>query len=104
MATQLHQPEKSCDLELEEADMGGTVTPLAQAHSAHLEAPDGGWGWVVLMATILVLALTLAFPSCMGIFYNDLQAEFSATNSETSWVPSIMTAVLHAGGSNTGKQ
>ncbi|XP_056286240.1 monocarboxylate transporter 6 isoform X3 [Pseudoliparis swirei] len=63
-----------------------------------IEAPDGGWGWVVLAATIVVLALTLAFPSCMGIFYTDLQNEFHATNSETSWVPSIMTSVLHAGG------
>ncbi|XP_029954396.1 monocarboxylate transporter 6 [Salarias fasciatus] len=61
-------------------------------------APDGGWGWVVLVATILVLALTLAFPSCVGIFYTDLQNEFHASNSETSWVPSIMTSVLHAGG------
>ncbi|XP_037320476.2 monocarboxylate transporter 6 [Pungitius pungitius] len=61
-------------------------------------APDGGWGWVVLAATIVVLALTLAFPSCMGIFYTDLQNEFNASNSETSWVPSIMTSVLHAGG------
>uniref|UniRef100_A0A4W5L9W7 Solute carrier family 16 member 5 n=1 Tax=Hucho hucho TaxID=62062 RepID=A0A4W5L9W7_9TELE len=60
-------------------------------------APDGGWGWVVLVATILVLALTLAFPSCIGIFYTELQAEFSSSNTETSWVPAIMTAVLHAG-------
>lgn len=62
------------------------------------EAPDGGWGWVVLLATILVLALTLAFPSCVGIFYTDLQNDFHASNSQTSWVPSIMTSVLHAGG------
>ncbi|XP_071778951.2 monocarboxylate transporter 6 [Centroberyx gerrardi] len=61
-------------------------------------APDGGWGWVVLVATILVLALTLAFPSCIGIFYTDLQTEFNTSNTETSWVPAIMTAVLHAGG------
>ncbi|KAM3864485.1 monocarboxylate transporter 6 [Diretmus argenteus] len=61
-------------------------------------APDGGWGWVVLVATILVLALTLALPSCIGIFYTDLQTEFNASNTETSWVPAIMIAVLHAGG------
>lgn len=68
-----------------------------EQHSGNL-APDGGWGWAVLTATILVLALTLAFPSCIGIFYTDLQKEFQASNSETSWVPAIMTAVLHAGG------
>lgn len=62
------------------------------------EAPDGGWGWVVVASTILVLALTLAFPSCIGIFYTDLQTEFHASNTETSWVPAIMTAVLHGGG------
>uniref|UniRef100_A0A3Q3VWG2 Major facilitator superfamily (MFS) profile domain-containing protein n=1 Tax=Mola mola TaxID=94237 RepID=A0A3Q3VWG2_MOLML len=61
-------------------------------------APDGGWGWVVLLATNIVMALTLAFPACVGIFYTDLQNDFDATNSQTSWVPSIMTSVLHAGG------
>lgn len=68
-----------------------------EQQNEHL-APDGGWGWAVLMATIVVLALTLAFPSCIGIFYTDLQNEFQASNSEISWVPAIMTAVLHAGG------
>uniref|UniRef100_A0A8D0GUR4 Solute carrier family 16 member 5 n=1 Tax=Sphenodon punctatus TaxID=8508 RepID=A0A8D0GUR4_SPHPU len=59
---------------------------------------DRGWAWMVLLATVLVQALTLAFPSCIGVFFTDLQHEFQATNSETSWFPSIMTAVLHAGG------
>ncbi|XP_052408482.1 monocarboxylate transporter 6 [Carassius gibelio] len=61
-------------------------------------APDGGWGWVVVAATVLVLAMTLAFPSCIGIFYTDLQKDFQASNTETSWVPAIMIAVLHACG------
>ncbi|XP_026071017.1 monocarboxylate transporter 6 isoform X2 [Carassius auratus] len=61
-------------------------------------APDGGWGWVVVAATVLVLAMTLAFPSCIGIFYTDLQNDFQASNTETSWVPAIMIAVLHACG------
>lgn len=68
-----------------------------EQHSGYL-APDGGWGWAVLTATMLVLALTLAFPACIGVFYTDLQREFQASISETSWVPAIMTAVLHAGG------
>ncbi|XP_003961167.3 monocarboxylate transporter 6 [Takifugu rubripes] len=70
----------------------GTSTGVTDA------APDGGWGWVVLLATIMVMALTLAFPSCVGIFYTDLQNDFHADNSQTSWVPSIMTSALHAGG------
>lgn len=80
--------------EAEEQPRGG----VAVSHGGVVEAPDGGWGWVVLLATIMVLALTLGFPSCVGIFYTDLQNDFHASNSETSWVPSIMTSVLHAGG------
>ncbi|XP_012695188.2 monocarboxylate transporter 6 [Clupea harengus] len=79
------EPEQEQEQEKEETQSG-------------LEAPDGGWGWVVVASTILVLALTLAFPSCMGIFYTDLQTEFKTSNIETAGVPAIMTAVLHGGG------
>ncbi|KAM9425806.1 monocarboxylate transporter 6 [Pholidichthys leucotaenia] len=89
--------ESILDCELEEKEQGGEHGHSAAAVGA-VTAPDGGWGWVVLAANVLVLALTLAFPACMGIFYTDLQNEFHATNSETSWVPSIMTSLLHAGG------
>nr|XP_019964812.1 PREDICTED: monocarboxylate transporter 6-like [Paralichthys olivaceus]XP_019964813.1 PREDICTED: monocarboxylate transporter 6-like [Paralichthys olivaceus] len=85
------------DCESEAGGQGGERGDSVAVRGA-VTAPDGGWGWVVLVATILVLALTLAFPSCVGIFYTDLQNDFHASNSETSWVPSIMTSVLHAGG------
>ncbi|XP_021270218.1 monocarboxylate transporter 6 [Numida meleagris] len=59
---------------------------------------DQGWAWMVLVAAVVLQGLTLGFPSCIGVFFTDLQHEFQATNSETSWFPSIMVAVLHAGG------
>ncbi|NWU64409.1 MOT6 protein, partial [Pterocles burchelli] len=59
---------------------------------------DQGWAWMVLLAAVLLQGLTLGFPSCIGVFFTDLQHEFQASNSETSWFPSIMVAVLHAGG------
>ncbi|XP_051522473.1 monocarboxylate transporter 6 [Myxocyprinus asiaticus] len=92
------QTGEPCEPEAEKGEKEGPGPPLGESEPATIDAPDGGWGWVVLLATILVLALTLAFPSCIGIFYVDLQTEFKASNSETSWVPSIMIAVLHAGG------
>ncbi|XP_026869149.2 monocarboxylate transporter 6 [Electrophorus electricus] len=98
MTPQKEQAGESCCRRSEEGDKGVATPTMTEAHPVAFDAPDGGWGWVVLVATIVVLALTLAFPSCMGIFYTDLQTEFHASNSETSWVPSIMTAVLHAGG------
>uniref|UniRef100_A0A8C6Z0D2 Solute carrier family 16 member 5 n=1 Tax=Nothoprocta perdicaria TaxID=30464 RepID=A0A8C6Z0D2_NOTPE len=61
------------------------------------KAQDRGWAWMVLLAVVLLQGLTLGFPSCIGIFFTELQRDFHASNSETSWFPSIMVAVLHAG-------
>ncbi|XP_072501738.1 monocarboxylate transporter 6 isoform X2 [Notamacropus eugenii] len=62
------------------------------------EQTESRWSWVVLLATVVVQGLTLGFPTCIGIFFADLQQDFQASNSETSWFPSIMIALLHAGG------
>ncbi|XP_068610292.1 monocarboxylate transporter 6 [Brachionichthys hirsutus] len=85
------------DYETENGRPGGD-SRASTAVAGAATAPDGGWGWVVLAATIIVLALTLGFSSCVGIFFTDLQEDFQASNSETSWVPSIMISVLHVGG------
>ncbi|XP_004374457.1 monocarboxylate transporter 6 [Trichechus manatus latirostris] len=63
-----------------------------------LEREEGSWAWAVLLASLLNQGLTLGFPTCAGIFFTELQHDFQASNSETSWFPSILTAVLHAGG------
>ncbi|XP_028989105.1 monocarboxylate transporter 6 [Betta splendens] len=94
----LLRPDAAMDQKVRESGDGESQENGRRPAPGPAPAPDGGWGWMVLGATILVLALTLAFPSCVGIFYTDLQHEFQASNSETSWVPSIMTSVLHAGG------
>ncbi|XP_041582787.1 monocarboxylate transporter 6-like [Vulpes lagopus] len=62
------------------------------------ERAEGCWAWVVLLASLVTQGLTLGFPTCTGIFFTELQHEFQASNSETSWFPSILTAMLHAGG------
>ncbi|KAM6050844.1 PREDICTED: monocarboxylate transporter 6 [Chlamydotis macqueenii] len=69
----------------------------AGAHEA-AKAQDRGWAWVVLVAAVLLQGLTLGFSACIGVFFTDLQREFQASNSKTSWFPSIMVAVLHGGG------
>ncbi|XP_063097926.1 monocarboxylate transporter 6 isoform X2 [Cavia porcellus] len=63
-----------------------------------LEHPDGSWSWMVLLASLITQALTASFPICVGVFFTDLQRDFQATNSETSWFPSILGSMLHAGG------
>ncbi|KAL1779525.1 monocarboxylate transporter 6 [Sigmodon hispidus] len=63
-----------------------------------LEQADGRWAWVVLLASLVTQALTVGFPTCIGVFFTDLQRDFQTTNSQTSWFPSIMGAMLHGGG------
>ncbi|XP_075033968.1 monocarboxylate transporter 6 [Mixophyes fleayi] len=63
-----------------------------------METPDGPWSWGVLAAVMIIQGLSLGFPSSLGVFYTDLQISFQASNTEISWFPSIIMAVLHAGG------
>ncbi|NWI10299.1 MOT6 protein, partial [Crypturellus soui] len=74
------------------------MSPRGAAPREATKVQDRGWAWMVLLAVVLLQGLTLGFPSCIGIFFTDLQHDFHANNSETSWFPSIMVAVLHAGG------
>lgn len=67
-----------------------------------LERTESCWAWMVLLASVVSQGLTLGFPTCIGIFFTELQREFQASNSETSWFPSIQTAMLHAGGEQHG--
>lgn len=74
------------------------MSPGGAAGHGAAKPQDQGWAWMVLLATVLLQGLTLGYPPCIGVFFTDLQREFQASNSETSWFPSIMVAVLHGGG------
>uniref|UniRef100_UPI0037E7A348 monocarboxylate transporter 6 n=1 Tax=Semicossyphus pulcher TaxID=241346 RepID=UPI0037E7A348 len=93
---QHNDPER--EIQEEEQESFPCPTDAMQVGGKQPAAPDGGWGWVVLVATMFVLSLTTAFPSCIGIFYRDLQLEFNTNNTETSWVMAIMAFALYAGG------
>ncbi|XP_073351122.1 monocarboxylate transporter 6 [Pagrus major] len=67
------------------------------AQSNQPAAPDRGWGWVVVAAN-MALSMVLAVLMGLSIFYTELQAEFHVRNTETSWVPAIISTIMHSAG------
>ncbi|KFO30548.1 BTB/POZ domain-containing protein KCTD2, partial [Fukomys damarensis] len=87
--------------ELNNSTNGIVIEPSEKAKQRMpqvLEHADGSWSWMVLLASLVTQALTASFPTCVGVFFTDLQRDFQASNSYTSWFPSILGATLQAGG------
>lgn len=60
--------------------------------------PDGGWGWVVDLASFISIGFSYAFPKAITVFFKEIQQIFNTTYSEIAWISSIMLAVMYAGG------
>ncbi|XP_039253946.2 monocarboxylate transporter 5-like isoform X1 [Styela clava] len=56
----------------------------------YVEPPDGGWGWVIVLAVWIDNVLVLGMLKSMGVLYPEFKAEFSEYDSATvSWINSI---------------
>ncbi|XP_074839055.1 monocarboxylate transporter 13-like [Carettochelys insculpta] len=60
--------------------------------------PDGGWGWLVVLAGFLQSALVFGLLRCFGVFFVEFVADFGETPGRVSWVTSVGIAVLQLGG------
>ncbi|XP_026739064.1 monocarboxylate transporter 6-like [Trichoplusia ni] len=49
-----------------------------------LVAPDGGWGYVVALAAIVVFTSTTGFAGCFGMIYNDFMTEVGMTSADVT--------------------
>lgn len=61
-------------------------------------APDGGYGWVVVMSAFFIMGLTAAVLKNFGLFFLDIQSHYGVQTSTTSWVTSTTIAMFHLGG------
>ncbi|XP_074850903.1 monocarboxylate transporter 7-like [Carettochelys insculpta] len=59
--------------------------------------PDGGYGWVVVVAAFTVMGLTVAVLKTFGLFFVEIQQHFDELASTTSWITSITIAMFHLG-------
>uniref|UniRef100_A0A674KAN7 Monocarboxylate transporter 13 n=1 Tax=Terrapene triunguis TaxID=2587831 RepID=A0A674KAN7_9SAUR len=62
------------------------------------EPPDGGWGWMVVLAGFLQSALVFGVIRSFGVFFMEFVGYFGELAGRVSWVTSIGIAVLQLGG------
>ena len=56
-------------------------------------APDGGWGWVVVIASFLVNMIADGVTFSFGVLFDELQKEFGESKAVTAGVVSVFHAV-----------
>lgn len=60
--------------------------------------PDGGWGWVVVAASLLCNILVDGVCFTFGIFYVEFLDYFGESKAKTAWVGSLVPGMYLAAG------
>lgn len=55
--------------------------------------PDGGWGWVVVFASLMVSLIMDGVSFSFGLIYTELLTYFGESKSKTAWIGSLFIAV-----------
>ncbi|XP_077169015.1 monocarboxylate transporter 13-like isoform X2 [Paroedura picta] len=59
----------------------------------HPEPPDGGWGWMVVLAAFIQSALVFGVIRSFGVFFVEFVEYFDELSRRISWITSIGIAV-----------
>ncbi|XP_038242057.1 monocarboxylate transporter 13-like isoform X3 [Dermochelys coriacea] len=59
----------------------------------HPEPPDGGWGWMVVLAAFFQSALVFGVIRSFGVFFMEFVGYFGELAGQVSWITSIGIAV-----------
>ncbi|XP_054850525.1 monocarboxylate transporter 13-like [Eublepharis macularius] len=60
----------------------------------HPAPPDGGWGWMVILAGFVQTALVFGVIRSFGVFFVEFVEYFRAPSSTISWIVSLGVAIL----------
>uniref|UniRef100_A0A1B6DDB5 Major facilitator superfamily (MFS) profile domain-containing protein n=1 Tax=Clastoptera arizonana TaxID=38151 RepID=A0A1B6DDB5_9HEMI len=57
------------------------------------KVPDGGWGWMVVLASFTICLIADGISMSFGLLYSEFLNHFGASKSATSWIGSLFMAV-----------
>lgn len=55
--------------------------------------PDGGWGWMVVFASLMICLISDGISFSFGLLYIEFLREFQESKSKTAWIGSLFMAV-----------
>ncbi|XP_077980661.1 monocarboxylate transporter 9-like [Glandiceps talaboti] len=58
-----------------------------------LEPPDGGWGWMIVLAAFIILFIVRGIQNSVGLFFAVLVEYFQEGAGTTSWITSCLTSI-----------
>ncbi|KAB0793466.1 hypothetical protein PPYR_13086 [Photinus pyralis] len=88
--------EKQTEVTFEDSDSlysSTSTLSIAERKLRKPKIPDGGWGWVVVFASLIISMIADGISFSFGLLYIEFLYEFGASKSVTSWIGSLFMAV-----------
>ncbi|XP_026679386.1 uncharacterized protein LOC103509204 [Diaphorina citri] len=57
------------------------------------QVPDGGWGWVVVLSSLVISMVADGISFSFGLLYMEFLIHFGESKAKTSWIGSLFMAV-----------
>ncbi|KAJ9587826.1 hypothetical protein L9F63_018750 [Diploptera punctata] len=65
----------------------------AEEENPRSKVPDGGWGWVIVFASLVISMVADGISFSFGLLYIEFLKHFGESKSKTSWIGSLFMAV-----------
>ncbi|XP_027210303.2 monocarboxylate transporter 12-B [Penaeus vannamei] len=74
----------------------------AREKTAEGAPPDGGWGWVVLLGSFVVMVLISSMGPCFSLVYSRLLLSFGSSSTTVAWIFNSFSLVWNVMGPVVG--
>ena len=72
---------------------GGKSEAGSMTSQISVKVLDGGWGWVIVMASFMAQFLAYGSPQSVGVLYPEWLSAFQEGKGMTAWVGSLVSGV-----------